>query len=318
MTYPEIGNYGVDQSWAESDPDDDRPIKPAGFVVRNVYDGPVSSGRIQLDRYLDDRGIPGITGIDTRALTLDLRENGSRNACLVRVDSGTELSERDRDAALDVLRAFPAMEGRNLVPTVGERRARDVAGTGPHLAVYDCGAKSNIVRELTSRGCRISIVPSDAGSSEIAAVAADAFLISNGPGDPAVLQQQVAVARDMIGSIPVFGICLGHQIIAEALGASTFKMKFGHHGVNHPVRDERSGRVFVTSQNHGFAVDESTISGATEVWFRNANDGTIEGLRDDDARVATTQFHPESAPGPHDAAWIFDAFLDLIASGGGD
>lgn len=313
MTYPEIGNYGVDTEWAESDPATSRPVKTAGFVVRNLYDGPVPPGRTRLDEYLAAAGIPGVTGIDTRALTLDLRDNGSRNALLVRIPEDRLLSDNERATVREALARIPSMEGRSLLDAVGRTTIETVVeGAGPHLALYDCGIKSNIVREFTALGCTLTLVPATAVAEEIEATGADAFLISNGPGDPAVLEHQVEQTRRLIGVMPVLGVCLGHQIIAEARGARTYKMKFGHHGVNHPVRDEIGGRVFVTSQNHGFAVEEASLPEGMHVWFRNANDGSIEGIIDEENRLRTTQFHPESAPGPHDSRWIFESFLEAI------
>ena len=319
MTYPEIGNYGIDTDWAESDPAGARPVKTAGFVVRNLYDGPVPSGRRSLSEYLAAAGIPGVTAIDTRALTLDLRDHGSRNALLVSIPEDRKLTDSERDTVSRALAAVPAMEGRSLVDVVGRDSIETVAnGSGPHLALYDCGIKSNIIREFAALGCTVTLVPATASAAEIEEIGAEAVLISNGPGDPAVLAYQVEQTRRLIGRLPVLGVCLGHQIIAEARGARTYKMKFGHHGVNHPVRDERGGRVFVTSQNHGFAVDEDTLPEGMRVWFRNANDGTVEGIIDEKHRLRTTQFHPESAPGPTDSRWIFKAFLQAIPGYAGE
>jgi carbamoyl-phosphate synthase small subunit len=355
MTYPHIGNYGVSPEWSESNPEGlavrdanssamkpglavrdanssamkpgsakPRPVCPAGFVVRSVYDGPVPDGRQRLTDFLADAGIPGITGVDTRALTLHLRNKGSQNGLICRAAGGEDgLSRKELAAAKDVLAAFPAMEGRGLIGEVGARQPREIAvpeamgrkkgaGPGPHLVLYDCGAKENIIRELQALGCRLTLLPSESTADEIRAVGADGVMISNGPGDPAVLKHQVEQTRQLLGEMPVLGICLGHQIIAEAAGAKTGKMKFGHHGVNHPVRDELTRRVFVTSQNHGFTVDEKTLPRGLDVWFRNANDQSIEGLRDESRRIRTTQFHPESAPGPTDSRWIFEAFLEAL------
>jgi len=313
-----------------------RPVTPAGFVVRSVYDGPVPPGRQRLTEFLADAGIPGITGVDTRALTLHLRDRGSQNGLICRsagtaaagpdaasgaaaasddTGSAATLTDDELAAALEILAAFPAMEGRGLITEVGSRQVQTlppVKGGGPHLVLYDCGAKENIIRELHSLGCTLTLMPSESTAEEIRAVHADAVMISNGPGDPAVLEHQVKQTRELLGEMPVLGICLGHQIIAEAAGAKTGKMKFGHHGVNHPVRDEITRRVFVTSQNHGFSVDEKTLPKGLDVWFRNANDQSVEGLRDEKRRIRTTQFHPESAPGPTDSRWIFESFLEAI------
>lgn len=321
MTYPHVGNYGIDETWSETGTENNVPrgIQLAGLVVRGLYTGPVPPGRTRLDDYMQRYDIPGVTQIDTRALTLDLRDRGSRNGLLCRVPAGREMSSGDLERAKQFLHLFPSMEGRGLVDRVGTTESIHFSGVGgPHLALYDCGTKRNIIRELQSLGCELTVVPSRATAAEIRSSGAQALLLSNGPGDPAVLKHQVEQTRELVGEIPLLGICLGHQIIAEALGAETGKMKFGHHGVNHPVREEipsagcDRGRVFVTSQNHGFTVREETLPEGTRVWFRNANDGTVEGLWDDALRIRTTQFHPESAPGPTDSRWIFSAFLEVI------
>lgn len=314
MTSPQMGNYGVSAEWAESDPAGTRPVKAAGFVVRDLYTGPVPPGRHTLSQFLEDNGIPGITGVDTRALTLNIRDKGSRNGLICQNAAGTTLSPDEVALAVAALRAVPSMEGRSLVTTVGAQGAVHLPGAGgPHIALYDCGVKQNIIREFQRRQCEITLLPSTASAQDIRDTGAAAIFLSNGPGDPAVLQHQVTVTRELLGELPVLGICLGHQIIAEAAGARTFKMPFGHHGVNHPVREEVQGRrVFVTSQNHGFAVEEKTLPPGMKVWFRNANDQTVEGLWHDELRVRSAQFHPESAPGPHDSTWIFDAFLEAL------
>lgn len=332
MTYPHIGNYGTDPAWSEVGPEDgpDRSgIKAAGFAVRSLYEGPVPDGRTSLDDLLQTHTTPGITDIDTRALTLHLRDHGSRRGIIVQAPPGLQrwqpnagLEQDDLQRVVSYLQTFPDMVGRNLVGEVGAAQPSVVnPGGSPHIVLLDCGTKANIVRELVDLGCKVTVFPSGATERQIRDAAPDALLVSNGPGDPAVLAEQIATVKSCIGAMPVFGICLGHQLIAEALGARTFKMKFGHHGANHPVRDEETGRVFVTSQNHGFSVDESTMPAGTKVWFRNANDRTIEGIRLDRLGVASAQFHPESAPGPYDSRWIFARFLELIDSytaGGAD
>ncbi|TVQ36906.1 MAG: carbamoyl-phosphate synthase small subunit [Spirochaetaceae bacterium] len=325
MTYPHIGNYGTDASWSETGPESDThrsAVKAAGFVVHSLYDGELPDGRGSLSEFMRVNATPAIADVDTRALTLHLRDAGSRRGIIVRVDedlrpwgprAGTMLPQPLLERVVTYLRSFPDMKGRNLVGAVGSSVPVVVNADGkPHIALLDCGVKANIVRELTALGCKLTVFPSTAGEVEIRTVAPDALLVSNGPGDPAVLERQIATVRGCIGRLPVLGICLGHQLIAEALGARTYKMKFGHHGANHPVRDEQSGRVFVTSQNHGFSVEEASLPEGTRVWFRNANDHTIEGIRCDHPALASAQFHPESAPGPRDSRWVFGAFLDLI------
>ena len=316
MTYPHVGNYGCDPEWTEVGPEPDgrSGVKPAGFVVRSLYRGPVPDGRMTLDRYLTDHHTPGITGIDTRHLTLKLRDEGSRSGAIVSpAEGGAGLSPGELAAVVGRLSEFPAMEGRSLVGEVGSSEPVAINDAGsPHIALLDCGTKANIIRELVRAGCRVTLLPSDSDEAALEATGADALFVSNGPGDPAVLARQIELIAASIGRRPVLGICLGHQLISQALGAKTYKMKFGHHGVNHPVRDEFSKRVFVTSQNHGFAVDEATLPDGCSVWFRNANDGTVEGIAFDSMRIRTAQFHPEAAPGPVDSQWIFNAFLDVV------
>lgn len=323
MTYPHIGNYGTNDEWSETGPEPgtDRPgVKVAGFVLRSLYEGPVGAGRRALTEFLATHGTPGITDVDTRGLTLHLRDEGSASGVIVAAPAGFErwrpeatIPEAFRDRVLAYLRAFPEMEGRNLVTEVGTTAEEIINPDGsPHVALLDCGVKGNIVRELVSRGARVSVWPSTAAPEDILAQGPDAVVVSNGPGDPAVLGSQIEGVRRLMAEKPTLGICLGHQLISEAVGARTYKMKFGHHGVNHPVRDEQSGHVFVTSQNHGFAVDEESLPANVTVWLKNANDGSIEGIKLTDRPVMSAQFHPEAAPGPRDARWIFDNFVELV------
>ena len=325
MTYPHAGNYGIDPHWSERGPaSQGDEVAVAGFVVRRLYTGPVPRGRIGLSEYLAAHGVPGIAEVDTRALTLHLRDAGSQNGLLFRPADGVAPAASELERARRMLTAFPAMEGRNLLGAVGSvtavaRPSTERANpTNPttvscHVALWDTGTKANIVRILEEEGCSVTLLPSNADATAIRATGADALFISNGPGDPATLRHQVDVTRALIDEMPVLGICLGHQIVCEALGAKTYKMKFGHHGVNHPVRDEFTKRVFVTSQNHGFAVDPDSLPRSTRVWFQNANDRTIEGIWDDARAVCTTQFHPEAAPGPLDARYIFARMLSRVA-----
>lgn len=344
LTYPHAGNYGCEAAWTEHGPEPGRAkrtVKPSGVVVRELYRGPVPGGRVPLTEFLHENGVPGITGVDTRRLTLDLRDKGARNGAIVRLGESAEWIEgRTGDPVpgrssqqfagpgappdatrlepvLAVLREFPPMEERRLVAEVGAREVvRLNEGAGPRIALLDCGVKAGIIRELTARGCEVVLLPSDASLEAVRAVEADALFISNGPGDPAGLTGQIEVIRAALGEMPVLGICLGHQLIAHALGARTFKMKFGHHGLNHPVRDERTGRVFVTSQNHGFAVDEHSLPAGCAVWLRNANDGTVEGILHEELPVGSVQFHPEASPGPLDAGHLFDCLLELLGRRG--
>jgi len=329
MTYPHMGNYGTDPLWNESSIEQgrvSRPIKAAGFVVRSVYNGPVAYDRGDFGTWLANNDIPGITGVDTRRLTLELRNTGSKRAVIFRSLSGTVPIAQEQATVVAYLKAFPDMVGCNLIGDVGttvyqkiKPEAASKSGLGPapqktfaglHVALLDCGNKANILSELLARSCTVSLFPSTASSSDILAVKPDGVLISNGPGDPSVLKLQIDTVKGLFGKLPVCGICLGHQLIGLALGANTYKMKFGHHGINHPVRDELTKSVFVTSQNHGFAVDEKTLPEDVAVWFRNANDQSVEGLVSSTRKIRTAQFHPESNPGPYDSLWIFDAFLE--------
>jgi carbamoyl-phosphate synthase small subunit len=209
------------------------------------------------------------------------------------------------------------MDGRNLIGEVGTGKPVTFdpgsrAAARRRIALVDCGVKMNIVRELTGRGCTVTVFPHDASAADVLATKPDGVLFSNGPGDPAVLERQAATVKGCLGKLPVWGICLGHQLIGIALGAKSYKLPFGHHGLNHPVRDERTKKVFITSQNHGFAIDEKSLPSQTETWFVNANDGSLEGIRNVRLSVLTAQFHPEASPGPRDSSWIFDAFLETI------
>jgi carbamoyl-phosphate synthase small subunit len=313
MTYPHIGNYGSLDEWSEIGPETGvrrDGVKAAGFILRDLYRGPVPEGRQTLDGFLHRNRTPGISDVDTRGLTLKLRDEGSKKGLIVRGDKDG-LEEAEKRRILDYLAHVPEMLGRNLVTEVGALQVTQVNPHGsPHIALLDCGAKANILRELSKRGCKLTLLPSTTTAQELDRLGPDALFVSNGPGDPAVLESMVELLKSQLGRRPLLGICLGHQLLAEAMGAKTYKMKFGHHGVNHPVRDELTKRVFVTSQNHGFAVDETTLPEDATVWFRNANDKTIEGLMASDLRVATSQFHPEACPGPEDAAWIFTKFIE--------
>ena len=311
MTYPMIGNYGADNAWNEVGPEANKPkVKAAGFAVRSCYDGPLPDGRITLDSFLVQHQTPGIYDLDTRALTLHIRERGSINGVIVAPEEGRGLNKKESEQCSAFLETFPSMQGRDLLPDVGTDQLVSINAQGtPLFALIDCGIKANIIEELRRRGCGVLLFPAGTSASEVLDHAPDAVLYSNGPGDPAVLDGIISQIGSFLGSIPVFGICLGHQLICQAIGAETRKMKFGHHGVNHPVRDERSRKVFVTSQNHGFDVIEASLGTDTEVWFRNANDKTVEGIRDDQRRLLTAQFHPEAAPGPRDSGWIFDEFV---------
>ncbi|MDC7221276.1 MAG: glutamine-hydrolyzing carbamoyl-phosphate synthase small subunit [Spirochaetales bacterium] len=330
MTYPHGGNYGDDSAWSETGEEagrDLREIKCSGFILRSLYTGPVPHGRETLDAFLKRENICGISGIDTRGLTLRLRDKGSCNGIIV-TPEGEELSAEEKNAIDNYFKSLPSMEGANLIGEVGTGEACEcelkdavpaavqtltpIKEESAHIALLDCGLKANILREFQQLGCRVTLLPSTATAEEVKKTGAQALFLSNGPGDPAPLEAQTTLVKDLLGEMPILGICLGHQVISQALGAKTYKMKFGHHGCNHPVRDEVTGRVFVTSQNHGFAVDPESLPKGVNVRFVNANDGSVEGIEMPEKKVLCVQYHPEAAPGPVDSSWIFQAFLDTI------
>jgi carbamoyl-phosphate synthase small subunit len=317
MTYPLIGNYGVNRQDVES-----RRPHVAGFVVKELP--PVYSNwraDLSLDAYLREHGIIGVAGIDTRALVRRLRITGAMRGVL-----STEVTD---DAAL-VARARGAaqMAGADWVQAVKPSEAyrwdedhgvwssgQVVRGDGLHVVALDCGAKSNILRHFAERGIRVTVLPPDVSAEEILRHNPDGVFVSNGPGDPAVLDYAVRPIRGVLGKVPVFGICLGHQLLGRAIGASTYKLKFGHRGGNQPVKNLDTGRVEITSQNHGFAVEQASLESAGGVVTHvNLNDGTIEGFRHATLPMFCVQYHPEASPGPHDAAYLFDAFVEMMKS----
>ena len=324
MTSPQQGNYGVNDADAESD-----RIRAAGFAVREASRRP-SNRRAErgLPEALEDAGVVAIEGIDTRRLTRRLRDAGAMRAAISTVDL-------DPASLVARVRRAPGMAGADLARTVSARRSYEAAAVvGPadrsrgrvfRVAAYDFGIKRNILRRLAATGIEATVVPAETSAAEVSGGGFDGVLLSNGPGDPAATPYGVAVASQLLGRLPLFGICLGHQLLAQALGGRTYKMRFGHRGVNQPVQDLRSGRVAVTSHNHGFAVDPAgwqelgggvvtTTAGRVELSHRNLNDGTLEGLRCLDVPASSVQFHPEAAPGPHDAAGLFDEFRTLMAA----
>ena len=324
LTYPHIGNVGTN-------PDDEEAaaIHCAGLVIRDL---PVllSNWRSQasLEDYLIDNNVLGIADIDTRRLTRILREKGAQGGCLVAGDA------IDEAAALAVAQGFPGLKGMDLAKEVTTREsynwqqgswtleegmpAAALADHLPHHVVaYDFGVKRNILRMLTDRGCRITVVPAQTPASDVLTLKPDGIFLSNGPGDPEPCDYAINAIQQLLGSgIPLFGICLGHQLLALASGATTLKMKFGHHGANHPVQDIQSQRVMITSQNHGFAVDEQSLPANLKATHRSLFDQSLQGVERTDCPAFSFQGHPEASPGPHDAAPLFDRFIGMIERAG--
>ncbi len=302
MTYPLIGNYGVNSEDVES-------AKPQveGFVVReksSLY----SNWRAEesLEEYLKRHGIMGLERIDTRALTRHIRERGAMRGVMSCLDL-------DPASLVEKARSIPEMAGQDLVQKVTTQKPYVWSEDGVYtIAVLDCGVKFGILRQLARRRCRVIVYPAFTQAEDVLREKPDGVLLSNGPGDPAALPYVVEFARRVIGKVPVFGICLGHQVIAQALGAKTFKLKFGHHGGNHPVKDLRTGQVAITTQNHGFSVDVDTLPGNVEVTHVNLNDFTLEGIAHRELPLFSVQFHPEARPGPHDTTYLFDRFIGMV------
>jgi len=304
FTYPHIGNYGVN-------PGDDEAVRPhcSGVVVRDLADAPSNWRSVgTLEAFLERNGVPGITGVDTRRLTRHLRDHGS-----VPCAFGTA-AESD---LLDAARAAPPTDGRDLVSMVTTPTTL-TRGSGPYRVVaYDFGIKEAMLRQLGDLAT-VTVVPATTPGDEVLALGPDGIFLSNGPGDPAALPAVTDEIRRLVdhGTVPVFGICLGHQLLASALGATTYKLPFGHHGGNHPVRRTSTGRVEITSQNHNYAVAADSL-GATEVTHVNLNDGVIEGVRSTEVPAFSVQYHPEAGPGPHDARYLFEEFRMLMDAHGG-
>ncbi len=330
LTYPHIGNTGVNEQDAESD-----RIQAAGLIVRDLSLRASNFRSTQsLADYLREQGTVAIAEIDTRRLTRILRSSGAQSGCIIALAPGEALSAAHTDEAIAAARSAPDMTGLDLARVVSTRERYEWTQTewsltagaeGPgfgqlsaprfHVVAYDFGIKRNILRMLASRGCRVTVVPAQTRAADALALAPDGIFLSNGPGDPEACGYAIAATRTLIESgIPTFGICLGHQLMALAAGARTFKMKFGHHGANHPVKDLTSERVSITSQNHGFAVDETTLPATLRATHVSLFDSTLQGMARTDGPAFSFQGHPEASPGPHEIGDLFDRFIALMAA----
>ncbi len=321
LTYPHIGNTGTTAEDAESN-----RVWSAGLVIRDL---PLVASNWRntqpLDEYLKANNVVAIAGIDTRRLTRILREKGAQNGCIM---AGDNISE---EAAIAAARAFPGLKGMDLAKEVSTKEAYQwrssvwnlATDSHPeiadselpyHVVAFDYGVKLNILRMLVERGCRLTVVPAQTPAADVLALNPDGVFLSNGPGDPAPCDYAIQAIKDVLETeIPVFGICLGHQLLALASGAQTVKMGHGHHGANHPVQDLDTGVVMITSQNHGFAVDEATLPGNVRAIHKSLFDGTLQGIERTDKSAFSFQGHPEASPGPNDVAPLFDRFIDAMA-----
>ncbi len=307
MTYPLQGNYGINEFDVES-----RRIQVRGFVVREDCETPSHwRSKGTLHQYLAANHVPGIAGVDTRALARKLRTGG--------VMMGAVTHDETPEQALARVRDLPRYGSTDLVPWVSTRTSYEYPvdgprNNGPRIVVLDLGVKYNILRVLQRLGAAPVVVPCKTSAEDILALKPDGVLLSPGPGDPALIDYAVSTTAGLVGKTPLMGICLGHQVLGEVFGASSFKLKFGHRGANHPVRDEASGRVYVTAQNHGYAVDDSGLSSDVEVSHRNVNDGTVEGLRHRSEPVMSIQYHSEASPGPLDNLYLFERFMEMVSA----
>jgi carbamoyl-phosphate synthase small subunit len=330
LTYPHIGNYGVNTDDMESS-----KVQAAGLVIRNLP-AVVSNFRAMgsLQTYLAAENTVAIANIDTRKLTRQIRNQGAQNGCILALAPGQELTDALTAQAVEKARSAPSMAGLDLARVVttaesytwtqtewslGAEPGQGGPGFGVlaqprfHVVAYDFGVKRNILRMLAQRGCKVTVVPARTSAQQALALAPDGIFLSNGPGDPQPCDYAIAAVRELLDTnIPTFGICLGHQIMALASGAKTFKMKFGHHGANHPVKDVETGRVSITSQNHGFAVDADSLPDNLVATHVSLFDGTVQGLRRTDRPALCFQGHPEASPGPHDIAYLFERFVALM------
>tara|TARA_B100000945_G_scaffold318614_1_gene323874 strand:- start:907 stop:2040 length:1134 start_codon:yes stop_codon:yes gene_type:complete len=304
MTYPHIGNYGVNKNDIES-----KNIQVAGFIIKDLTIEPSNySSDKSLNQYLKNNNITGICGLDTRAITRVVREHGSMNAII----SSENL---DLNVLTEQLSQTPSMEGLNLTNQVTCKKSykyeNSISGEFK-VAALDFGIKNNILRLLKKYGCNVTVFPSNISSQEIISFNPDGVFLSNGPGDPAAVVGAINCIKNLLGKYPIFGICLGHQLLSLALGAKTFKLKYGHRGLNHPVKNIENGKIEITSQNHGFAVSKENLPSNINITHINLNDNTIAGISCPDMQVFSVQYHPESAPGPHDSEYLFQSFINLM------
>ena len=321
FTYPHIGNVGCNEDDVESS-----QVHVEGLIVRAAHKVPSNfRSTISLPEYLAKSNVMGIEGIDTRELVIALRTHGAQMAVMA---SGSGINP---DTLVDRAKAAGSMEGKDYVKHVackemytwdylpwslehGNRRrlSQEQRVSRPHTVAIDCGVKTNILRLLVDVGFRVTVVPAGTTAAEIMSLRPDGVFLSNGPGDPATLGYVVKPVSEIVGHVPIFGICLGHQILGQALGGKTYKLKFGHRGGNHPVRDETTGKVEITVQNHGFAVDKASVEKRAFVSHLNLNDMTVEGLESKELRAFSVQYHPEASPGPHDSRYLFERFYRLV------
>lgn len=325
LTYPHIGNYGINVEDVES-----RKVFAAGLIIKDL---PLLESNFRstqtLSQYLQTENCVAIASIDTRKLTRLLRTQGAQNGAIVALKAGEEVTQVHVDKALAAAKAAPSMAGLDLakVVSVSEKYAftqtewklgsgyGEQAAPQFHVVAYDFGVKKNILRMLSSRGCKVTVVPAQTSAKDVLALKPSGVFLSNGPGDPEPCDYAIAATREIIeAGVPTFGICLGHQIMALASGAKTFKMKFGHHGANHPVKDLDNGRVSITSQNHGFAVDEKSLPANLRPTHISLFDNTLQGLARTDQPAFCFQGHPEASPGPHDISYLFDRFITMMGA----
>ena len=308
MTSPHIGNYGVNTEDIESD-----RVQVAGFIIKEATDIPSNWRSTQsISNYLNEQKIVGIKNVDTRSITRYIRDKGAMNGIISAIDSNI-------DSLKQKLLQVPSMSGLDLAKLVTTKKSytwsKNKSAKKYKVAAIDYGIKHNILRLLESYGCKVTVFPANTSANEIIEFSPDGIFLSNGPGDPAAVTYGIDTVKSLLGIKPIFGICLGHQILSLALGAKTFKLKFGHRGINHPVKNNETGVVEITSQNHGFAVDLNSLPKNIVSTHINLNDNTSEGIRCKDIPAFSVQYHPESSPGPHDSRYLFQQFIDMMKKG---